>query len=301
MRKKKKNKVIIITGPSGAGKTTAINVLADIGFETIDNIPIELVDRVLSGPDLIKPLALGIDIRTRGFSAENLISAVNLWKENNKLSVTLLYLECQGNELEQRFNGTRRRHPLSSGNTLRTAILKEKDIIKTLRPAADIFLDTSILNPNGLKMQLIKFFNSLSDNEMVITIHSFSFKRSIPVGIDMLLDCRFLNNPYWVAELKDRSGIDNSVGNHIRQDKSWEEFFLKTMELLNFLLPKYRQEGKSYFSVGFGCSGGRHRSVFVTEMIARALRKLGWIITIDHRELEEDEKNYQTIEGDKEY
>ena len=117
----------------------------------------------------------------------------------------------------------------------------------------------------------------------------------------MLLDCRFLNNPYWVAELKDRSGIDNSVGNHIRQDKSWEEFFLKTMELLNFLLPKYRQEGKSYFSVGFGCSGGRHRSVFVTEMIARALRKLGWIITIDHRELEEDEKNYQTIEGDKEY
>jgi UPF0042 nucleotide-binding protein len=150
-------------------------------------------------------------------------------------------------------------------------------------------------------MQLIKFFNSLSDNEMVITVHSFSFKRSIPVGIDMLLDCRFLNNPYWVAELKDRSGIDNSVGNHIRQDKSWEEFFLKTMELLNFLLPKYRQEGKSYFSVGFGCSGGRHRSVFVTEMIARALRKLGWIITIDHRELEEDEKNYQTIEGDKEY
>jgi UPF0042 nucleotide-binding protein len=286
MQKKKKiNEVIIITGPSGAGKTTAINVLEDIGFEPIDNIPIELISRLLSGPNLVKPLAIGIDIRTRDFSSENLLQAIDSWKSLGKVSVSLLYLDCEKHELEQRFNGTRRRHPLSSNNTLESAIMAENELIKTLKSKADILLDTSKLNPNGLKAQLIKFLGYFEDNNMGLTFQSFSFKRSVPPGVDMALDCRFLGNPFWIPELRDLTGKDKAVSDYLMQDKNWPIFFVKTIDLLKFLLPTYQGAGKAYFQIGFGCSGGRHRSVFSAETIAAELRKSGWILSIDHREL----------------
>ena len=279
------NEVIIITGPSGAGKTTAINILEDIGFEPIDNIPIELIGRLLSGPNLVKPLALGIDIRTRGFSAENLLNAIEIWKATSSLSVSLLFLDCNKNELEQRFNGTRRRHPLASKNTLENAISRENELIKTLKEKADILLDTSKLNPNGLKAQLIKFLGYVSEDKMGVTFQSFSFKRSVPPGVDMILDCRFLDNPYWVPELKELTGKNEKVIDYITRDKNWPAFLAKTLDLLLFLLPQYQYAGKVYFQVGFGCSGGRHRSVFVAETIGAELRKFGWKLTVDHREL----------------
>lgn len=282
---KKINEVIIITGPSGAGKTTAINILEDIGFEPIDNIPIELIGRLLSGPDLVKPLALGIDIRTRGFSASNLLQAINSWKAMGKVSVSLLYLDCNMHELEQRFNGTRRRHPLSSKNTLESAILEENDLIKNLKSKADILLDTSKLNPNGLKGQLIKFLGYEPDDNMGLNFQSFSFKRSVPPGVDMVLDCRFLGNPFWVPELRDLTGNDKAVIAYLKQDKNWQKFFSKTIDLLKFLLPTYQRAGKVYFQIGFGCSGGQHRSVFAAEIVADELRRSGWILTVDHREL----------------
>lgn len=283
--KNKINKVIIITGPSGAGKTTAINILEDIGFEPIDNIPIELIGRLLSGPDLIKPLALGIDIRTRGFSADNLLSAIDTWKAMGKVSVSLLYLDCHKHELEQRFNGTRRRHPLSSKNTLETAIIEENGLIKKLKSKADILLNTSTLNPNGLKAQLIKFLGNGVDDNMGLTFQSFSFKRSVPPAVDMIFDCRFLGNPYWVPDLRDLTGKDVAVIKYLMLDKNWPNFLKKTIDLLNFLLPTYQEAGKSYFQIGFGCSGGQHRSVFSAETIASDLRKSGWVLTVDHREL----------------
>ena len=286
MRDKKKiNEVIIITGPSGAGKTTAINILEDIGFEPIDNIPIELIGRLLSGPDLVRPLALGIDIRTRGFSTENLLNAINSWKAMGKVSVSLLYLNCDKHELEQRFNGTRRRHPLSSNNTLESAIKEENKLIKDLSAKADIFLDTSKLNPNGLKAQLIKFLGYVVDDNMGLNFQSFSFKRSVPPGVDMIMDCRFLGNPFWVPELRDLTGKDEAVIAYLTKDKNWTNFLSKTTDLLTFLLPTYRKAGKAYFQIGFGCSGGRHRSVFSAEAIAVELRKAGWILRVDHREL----------------
>ena len=285
MRKVKNiNEVIIITGPSGAGKTTAINILEDIGFEPIDNIPIELIGRLLSGPDLVKPLALGIDIRTRGFSAENLLRAIENWKTTSSFSVSLLYLDCNKNELENRFNGTRRRHPLASKNTLENAIVREGELIKTLKDVADILLDTSKLNPNGLKAQLIKFLGYVSEDKMGLTFQSFSFKRSVPPGVDMILDCRFLNNPYWVPELKELTGKHEAVINYLIRDKNWPTFLTKTLELLLFLLPQYQSAGKVYFQLGFGCSGGKHRSVFAAETIGAELRKSGWKLRVDHRE-----------------
>ena len=287
--KNKINEVIIITGPSGAGKTTAINVLEDIGFEPIDNIPIELIGRLLSGPDLVKPLALGIDIRTRGFSSENLLQAISSWKVMGRVRVSLLYLDCDKHELEQRFNGTRRRHPLSSDNTLESAINEEKKLIKNLRLKADILLDTSKLNPNGLRAQLIKFLGCAVDDMMGVAFQSFSFKRSVPPGVDMVFDCRFLDNPFWVPELRDLTGKDSAVRSYLSKDKNWKSFLLKTVDILNFLLPTYQGAGKAYFQIGFGCSGGQHRSVFSADTIARELRKSGWILTVDHRELTKSE------------
>ena len=284
-KNKKMNEVIIITGPSGAGKTTAINILEDIGFEPIDNIPIELIGRLLAGPHLVRPLALGIDIRTRGFSSTNLLNAIETWKTLSNITVSLLYLDCNKHELEQRFNGTRRRHPLASKNTLEGAISQEYELIKNLSYKADILLDTSKLNPNGLKAQLIKFLGYEKEDKMGVTIQSFSFKRSVPPGIDMILDCRFLHNPYWVRELRDLTGKNQRVADYLGGDSNWEAFFTKTVDLLVFLLPQYQDSGKAYFQLGFGCSGGQHRSVFVAEKIASEIRKVGWKVTLDHREL----------------
>ncbi len=291
MQKRNKiNEVIIITGPSGAGKTTAINILEDIGFEPIDNIPIELIGRLLSGPDLIKPLALGIDIRTRGFSSQNLLKAIWSWKVSTKLTISLLYLDCQRNELEQRFNGTRRRHPLAVNRTLESAINQEMQLIKPLKDKADILLDTSKLNPNDLKRYLIKYLGYSTEDKMGLTFQSFSFKRSVPLGVDMIFDCRFLGNPYWVPELRELTGKNKAVFEYLTQDKNWSVFFTKTVDLLIFLLPQYQNAGKAYFQVGFGCSGGQHRSVFSAEAIAVELRKFGWELTVDHRELVDSDR-----------
>tara|TARA_Y100001968_G_C19357496_1_gene718002 strand:- start:562 stop:1170 length:609 start_codon:yes stop_codon:yes gene_type:complete len=196
-----------------------------------------------------------------------------------------LYLDCQAFELEKRFNGTRRRHPLSFGDTLTSAIYRENKAIEPLKANADILLDTSELNPNQLKNKLIKVLNLEQQNYMNLVIQSFSFKRPISTSIDMLLDCRFLSNPYWVPELRNLTGENIAVARQIEKDKNWEIFFNKTMDLLDFLLPRYKEAGKTYFSVGFGCSGGQHRSVYAADKVARRLRKSGWIITLDHREL----------------
>ncbi len=286
---KNKNEIIIITGPSGAGKTTAINILEDVGFEPIDNIPIELISRLLSGPDLVKPLALGIDIRTRGFSAANLLNAIKSWKTITNISISLMYLDCHRHELEQRFNGTRRRHPLAFANSLEGAIDQEHEQVKPLKVAADILLDTSKLNPNGLKSQLIKFLGHVTEDKMGLTFQSFSFKRSVPPGVDMTFDCRFLQNPYWVPELRELTGKSKVVAEYLTSDRNWPIFYEKTFDLLIFLLPQYQQAGKVYFQVGFGCSGGQHRSVFVAERIASRLRSVGWDLTLDHRELRVDD------------
>ncbi len=286
MRKNKKNKAIIITGPSGAGKTSAINVLEDVGFEPIDNIPIELMGNLLLGTKPVKPIAVGVDVRTRGFSAENLLKEIDILKENPGVQVKLLYLDCQSFELEKRYNGTRRRHPLSTGNTLNSAIYREKKEIEPLREKADILLDTSQLNPNQLKLQLIKSLSLEPKNYMSITIQSFSYRKPMPPSVDMLFDCRFLRNPYWIPELRKLTGKDLAVARQIEKDENWEIFFRKTVGLLEFLLPRYKQEGKTYFFIGFGCSGGQHRSVFTSDRIARELEKLGWAVTVDHRELE---------------
>ncbi|MEE2774505.1 MAG: RNase adapter RapZ [Pseudomonadota bacterium] len=286
MTRNASSNVIIITGPSGAGKTTAINALEDIGFETIDNIPIELIDRVMAGPDLVRPLALGIDVRTRGFSAPNLLKAIDSWKKSNiSADINLMYLDCQNEVLEQRFNETRRRHPLSDNDNLKKAIIKEELIIGDLTKKANFLVDTSKLSPNELKLQLIKFFDAKTQKGISITIQSFSYKRSMPVGMDMMFDCRFLRNPHWDKKIRTNTGLDDVVSDFIEMDRNWIPFYNKTIDLLMFLLPKYRQEGKSYFSIGFGCSGGQHRSVFVSQSIARGLNEKGWVVHVDHREL----------------
>ena len=174
---------------------------------------------------------------------------------------------------------------MAFNDTLESAIAKENELIKILKDKADILLDTSKLNPNGLKAQLIKFLGYVQEDKMGLTFQSFSFKRSVPPGVDMILDCRFLNNPYWVPELRKLTGKNKAVSDYLSNDKNWRDFFTKTLDLLLFLLPKYQDAGKVYFQVGFGCSGGQHRSVFAAESIASQLRLFDWNLTVEHRDI----------------
>ncbi len=281
-------KVVIITGPSGAGKTTVINSFQDIGYETIDNIPIDLIGRLLARSDLNQALAIGIDIRTISFSSSSLIQAMDGWKENNSLDLTMLYLDCSRVELQLRFNQTRRPHPLSIDAELIEAIIREEKIMEPIREISDLVINTSCLSPSELRNKILHEFYSFSKKSMVLSLNSFSYRHAMPVGLDMVFDCRFLKNPYWVAELRDFDGRAEEIKQFIEKDQNWDNFFDKITKLSNFLLPIFKKDRRSYFTIGFGCTGGKHRSVFTTEALAKFLAANDWELSVRHLELEKE-------------
>jgi len=279
-------KVVLITGPSGSGRSTAINALEDLGFEAIDNLPLSLLPRLLSGPPIGHHLALGVDIRNRDFSADSLVEAVDIISRETEFDCSLVFLDCDTEVLARRYSETRRRHPLAPNETPIEGILRENAMLGALKHRADILIDTSNLTPHDLRSEISTLFGTDSDHPLAVSIQSFSYKRGMPHGLDMVLDCRFLRNPHWDAELRQKTGLDAEVGAYIAQDPRYKEFFQRTLDLVEFLLPAYRDEGKSYFTLGLGCTGGQHRSVYVAKCIANALAENGWRVSIRHRELE---------------
>ncbi|MCB2045962.1 MAG: RNase adapter RapZ [Novosphingobium sp.] len=286
-----RQRILLVTGLSGAGKTTALRVLEDLGWEAIDNFPIRLLDRLIGSegddrPDTLSaPLAIGFDARTRGFDPDWIIALAKDLVQRDNLLVSTLFLDCEDRELERRYNETRRRHPLAEGRPVNAGIAAEREWLAPLRRWADSVINTTDYSSNELQQEIRERFAEALSQEMTVTVTSFGFARGTPPLADLMFDMRFLNNPHWQEELRELTGKDQVVGAFIRQDPAFETAFAQIRDLLLTLLPRYREQGKIYVNVAFGCTGGRHRSVYLAEEIAKALREAGFSPTVLHRNL----------------
>lgn len=279
-------RVVLVTGPSGAGRSTAINALEDFGFEAIDNLPMSLIPRLLDGVARPVPLALGIDARNRDFSAGALIELIDRLTRRPAIAPEVLFLDCDADELVRRYNETRRRHPLAPEGTPLAGIEAERDLLMPVRARADVLVDTTGLSPHDLKSELARWFGIEGEKRMAVSVQSFSYKRGVPRGIDMMFDCRFLANPHWVPALRGQNGCDAAVQDYVAADPRYDAFFAQVRDLLLLVLPAHVDEGKAHLAIGFGCTGGQHRSVTLAEKMADALAQSGWQVSKRHRELE---------------
>ena len=278
--------VVLVTGPSGAGRSTAINALEDIGYEVIDNLPLSLVPRLIEGPPSGQPLALGLDARNRDFNAASLIELIDQLTRDPKVQLQVLYLDCATDILIRRFSETRRRHPMAPSTSPEEGIAREMDLLAPIKVRADHLIDTSELTVHALKAEVARCFGAGTGPRLAVSLQSFSYKRGVPRGLDMVFDCRFLRNPHWDSGLRPLDGRDPRVVAHINEDARFQPFYHKVKDLLLFLLPAHLEEGKAHLSIGFGCSGGQHRSVAVTEILGDALAISGWAVSKRHQELE---------------
>lgn len=281
-----RNALVLVTGPSGAGRATAIKVLEDFGFESIDNLPLSLLPRLLDGSPIDRPLALGLDVRNRDFRVNALLDVIHRLAENATVSAEVLYLDCSKEVLSRRFSETRRRHPLAPEDAPSDGIEAEIALLEPIRQQATTLIDTSELTPHDLRDALREWYDPSNEGLMAISIQSFSYKRGVPRGVDMVFDCRFLKNPHWQPELRARDGRDGEVRAHVEGDPLCAPFFDNVASLIEMLLPAYQAEGKSHLTIGFGCTGGQHRSVVMAEKLANQLALVGWQASKRHRELE---------------
>ena len=285
-----RHRVLLVTGLLGAGKTTVLRVLEDLGWETIDNFPVRLLGRLIDSPDgsssdLRAPLAIGFDSRTRGFDPAKVIERVKKLAERTDLELTTLFLDCSGQELERRYNETRRRHFLAQDLPAASGIAAERELMEPLRRWADLVISTTGYTSNDLQQAMRERFAETGGGDLTVSITSFGFSRGTPPLADLVFDMRFLDNPHWDDKLRPQTGQDKAVANHIRKDPAFAEAYERIRDLILLLLPRYRAQGKPYVNIAFGCTGGRHRSVFVAEEIAKALTKGGYSPGLVHRNL----------------
>ena len=277
---------LLVTGMSGAGKSTVLKTLEDLGWEVVDNLPLPLLDRVLAAPSPgDAPLALGLGTRTRDFDPERIIARVTALREQHGIEIGTLFLDCAGGELERRYAETRRRHPLAPDRPAADGIARERELLGPLRDWANRLIDTTSLAANGLAAQVRASFAQGGEDAPVLSVMSFGFARGLPRNADLVFDMRFLQNPHWVPALRPGTGLDADVAAYVAADPAYEDAVGRIEELVGLLVPRYRAEGKSYVTVAIGCTGGRHRSVHVAERIGRFLRTHGFSPTVTHRDL----------------
>lgn len=283
--------ILLVTGMSGAGKSTVLKTLEDLGWEVVDNLPLILLDRLLATPlaeaadgDDKRPLALGIGTRTRGFDAERIVARVQRLADLGH-EIAVLFLDCGGAELERRYNETRRRHPLAQDRPAADGIQRERELLRPLRQWAGRLIDTTDLPANALAQEVRGLYGAGEQDAPTLSVMSFGFSRGVPRAADLVLDMRYLRNPHWVPSLRPGTGRDADVADYVRGDPAYAESVGAIERLLLLLLPRYRAEGKAYVTIAFGCTGGRHRSVHVAERVAARLRDEGFSPTVHHRDL----------------
>ncbi len=278
---------IIVTGHSGAGKASILHLLEDLGYETVDNPPLSILESLVE--DGTMPLAAGIDTRTRGFDAEQVKRAIHGLRRRPGVALTLIFATAEESVLLRRFTETRRRHPLAPGGALGTrvadGIAREVAIIEPLREEADLVVDTSDLPLPALRQLIESRFRPDDGPGMSVLLQSFGYPKGLPREADLVFDVRFLRNPHYVPALKPLTGKDAGVADYVAADPDFPAFWQRLTGFLDPLLPRYVAEGKKYLTVAIGCTGGRHRSVLVTERLADHLRSLGWRVDVTHREL----------------
>lgn len=279
------DRLVMLTGPSGAGRSTALRALEDSGFEAIDNMPISLVPRLVA-ERLGRPLALVLDARNRDFSVNAFLSLVGELAATPQIDFDLVYLDCPVPALIRRYSETRRRHPLSPDGTAREGIELEARLLHPVRLRADILVETDGMTPHDLRARVCEIFAPPEAGVLQVQVESFSYRRGIPAGVDLVFDCRFLNNPHWEADLRALNGCDMPVADFVAADPRFDAFFDRIRDLVEYLLPQYAQEAKSQLTIGLGCTGGQHRSVATAEKLANALAQAGWRVSKRHRELE---------------
>jgi UPF0042 nucleotide-binding protein len=282
-------RLLLVTGLSGAGKSTVLNTLEDLDWEVVENLPLSLLSHLLATPPSAgsaddRPLAIGLDSRTRGFDARRIVGQIKRLAENRNHPLETLYLDCSGSELIRRYSETRRRHPLATDRPATDGIAEERDLMAPLRRWADHVIDTSDTDANGLRQQIRARFGEGRDAP-TLSVLSFGFARGLPRNADLVFDMRFLKNPHWQTDLRPLTGLDRQVADYVATDEAYEPAVTKMEELILSLLPRYRAEGKSYVTVAFGCTGGKHRSVHVADRVAARLREAGFSPTVEHRDL----------------
>ncbi|MDA8048951.1 MAG: RNase adapter RapZ [Rhodospirillales bacterium] len=276
-------RVVLVSGLSGSGKATILHTLEDLGYEAVDNSPLPLVESLVSRGE--RPLAIGIDARTRGFDAKAVLDTLALFRRNPALAPSLVFAEADESVLLRRYTESRRRHPLAPSGKVADGIAAERAVTAPLRAAADLVIDTSETSPTGLRRLIGGHFGADASAGLAVTVVSFSYGAGLPREADLVFDVRFLQNPHYIPALRPLSGLDPAVAAYVAADPDFPAFFSRICDLLTLLLPRYRQEGKSYVTIAVGCTGGRHRSVHVAERLREALGKAGWRVETTHREL----------------
>jgi len=281
-------RVVVISGLSGSGKSTAIRALEDIGFFCIDNLPVVLLPKLVelfpSSGDEIEQIALVVDARESRFLDQFQENIDRIRTEGGRVEV--LFLECSDKILIRRYNETRRRHPLSPSGSVEEGIQRERELLRSLRGSADQVFDTSDLNPHQLRQMVQQHYTRIQPgHEMNLVLLSFGFKHGIPAQADLVFDARFLPNPYFVADLKNKAGTDPQVASYVLDDENARMFLDRIVGFIADFRPLYDREGKSYLTVGVGCTGGRHRSVALVEEVNRRLDPSAGPVLVRHRDL----------------
>jgi RNase adaptor protein for sRNA GlmZ degradation len=276
--------LLAISGMSGAGRSSALKALEDLGYEVIDNLPLALVDTLIVATPSTRPFAFGIDSRTRGFDAEALVERLRGLRASGH-DVRLVYLDCADDELVRRFSETRRRHPLAADRPAADGILRERELTAPLRRWADLVFDTSDLSVADLRRRIAETLGQSPEKGLTITLQSFGFAYGLPRGADLVFDMRFLANPHWDTALRPLTGEDPRVTAHVEADPAYQPAFSRIADLLLTLFPGYRREGKAYLTIAIGCTGGRHRSVAVARALQKHLADAGNHATLSHRDI----------------
>jgi RNase adapter protein RapZ len=278
-------RLLVVTGMSGAGRSTALKVLEDLGYEAVDNLPLSLLPNLLAAP-APAPLAIGVDVRTRDFGVSALLAALDRLIAEHALALQIVFLDCEDDRLVRRYTETRRRHPLAGDRPVTDGIALERQRVSPLRDRADLVIDTTALSPGDLKRLLYGHFALNTASRITIFVTSFSYRHGLPRDADLVFDVRFLRNPHYVAALRPLTGHDAEVGRFIEADPDLAPFFKRLCQWLAPLLPRYEREGKSYLTIAFGCTGGRHRSIYLAERLSAWLREQGRTVAVGHRDLD---------------